>query len=238
MMMIMVMNMKMMLIMITKMTMANRKMLAWGSKDIWDDFGDGLTWGRLVSSDEGKVEILFEVKSKERRIGKLFWKVLQHNWKISISYHIISYHINLGSRGNEFLAKLRKVREAERGERSNSSACFTIALFTLIIFIFFLLTFHHCFLYFDNLVNVFFAIIFVIATYVKKWENGIIFVELTWCKRFPPRERWLSLKWESWENLKWTGSVVFQKPGKVAKESFWWFDLCEIETRQHRTMGT
>ena len=178
-----------------------------------------------------------------------------------ISYHIISYHnqldrdkvgintissyycyiakdINLGSRGNEFLAKLRKVREAERGERSNSSACFTIALFTLIIFIFFLLTFRHCFLYFDNLVNVFFAIIFVIATYVKKWENWIIFVELTWCKRFPPRERWLSLRWESWENLKWTGSVVFQKPGKVAKESFWWFDLCEIETRHHRTMGT
>ena len=165
MMMIMVMNMKMMLIMITKMTMANRKMLAWGSKDIWDDFGDGLTWGRLVSSDEGKVEILFEVKSKERRIGKLFWKVLQHH---IISYHnqldrdkvgintISSYYcyiakdINLGSRGNEFLAKLRKVREAERGERSNSSACFTIALFTLIIFIFFLLTFHHCFLYFDK----------------------------------------------------------------------------------------
>ena len=35
------------------------------------------TWGRLVKSDDGSVEILLELKSSSRRSGKLFWKVLE-----------------------------------------------------------------------------------------------------------------------------------------------------------------
>ena len=41
---------------------------------------------------------------------------------------------NLGSRGNEFLAKLRMVREGERAERSNSSAFINVIIFVVIVF--------------------------------------------------------------------------------------------------------
>ena len=42
-----------------------------------------------MRSEEGKVEILFEVKSKERRVGKLFWKVLQENEITLLKLHCL-----------------------------------------------------------------------------------------------------------------------------------------------------